>query len=192
MRKKQLLNKDIFEIFNLFELELYKLQHLPKTEQMKIRKRIDSTLNPTLRGGVMDSPDEVLRIVEDRLYDILKLFRDKDKFIHDLSDMLYEKFLPLEERAFAQLNKLDSKKIRQKLDAVGLSRTSNLRFILTRISRDSLDIKEFLSSVNREAEKITYADEKKILSDLKENKELSFMSDIIQLLLEKVEDILLL
>ena len=182
MKKKQLINQDIFDIFNLFELELYKLQNLPKIEQMKIRKRIDSTLNPTLRAPIACTED-VLRIIEDRLYDILKFFRDKDKFIRELSDMLDEKLLTLEERAFAQVNKLDSKSIRTKLDEAGLSRSSNLRIVLTRISRDSISMKEFLSSVNHEVDKIVDPDE---LKNLKEDKRLSSMSHVIELLLEKL------
>ena len=160
------------------------MQHLPKTEQMKVRKRIDATLNPTLRSPI-DDPVEVLRIIEDRLYDILKLFRNKEKFIKELSEMLDEKFLTLEERAFAQVNNIDSKKIRKKLDEVGLSRSSNLRLVLTRIARDSLNVNEFLSSVNREGEKIVNPEEIKILVNLKDNKQLSFMSHILELVLEK-------
>lgn len=185
MKKKQLINQDIFDIFNLFELELYKLQHLPKIEQMKIRKRIDSTLNPTLRAPIACTED-VLRTIEDRLYDTLKLFRDKDKFIKELSDMLNEKLLTLEERAFAQVTKLDSKSIRTKLDDAGLSRSSNLRIVLARISRDSISINEFLSSVNREAKKIADPAEITNLMNLKEDKRLSSMSHVIELLVEKL------
>jgi hypothetical protein len=78
---------------------------------------------------------------------------------------------------------LDSKSIRTKLDEAGLSRSSNLRIVLTRISRDSISMKEFLSSVNHEVEKIVDPDE---LKNLKEDKRLSSMSYVIELLLEKL------
>jgi hypothetical protein len=183
--KKQLLNKDIFDIFNLFELELYKLRQVSKTEQMKMRKRIDATLNPTLRSP-LDDPAEVLRVIEDRLRDILKQFRDKDKFIKELSEMLDNRLRSIEERAFSQASSLDPKLMRTQLDEIGLPRSSQIRLVLARVIRDSIDDKEFLSVVNREALNIVDPEEKKLLMNLKDNQSLSFMSDIIELLLEKI------
>jgi hypothetical protein len=183
--KKSLLNKDIFDIFNLFELELYKLRNLSKTEQMKMRKRIDAALNPVLRSPIED-PSEVLRLIEDRLHDILKLFRDRDNFIKEFSEMLDNRLLSGEERAFAQAINLDPKLMRTQLDEVGLPRSSQVRVVLARVLRDSIDAKEFLAAVNREALTVADPEEKKNLMSLKDNKSLSFMSDIIELLLEKI------
>lgn len=181
----RLYSKDIFDIFNLFELEFYSIRNLKKPEEMRIRKKLNNILKPALRAPIVKTED-VLKLADSKLHDILALFRDKEEFLHKLEEMLDEKLLSLQEKAFAKLNGLDAKMIRKKFDDVGFSRSSSLRLALTRILRDSTDSKELLASVNREARKIVNPGEKAVLLKLKEKRELAFMADILTLLAEKV------
>ena len=183
---KRLRNKDIFDIFNLFQLELSSFRNLTKSDEMRIQKKLNSILNPTLRAlNIM--PEHILKIVETNLSDVLKLFKDKEKFLIKLSRMLDERILTPEERSFARIKDLDPKKIRKKLDDIGLSRSNILRPVLARILRDSVDDEGLLDSVNREAKKIAkQPDVIILLLKLKENDQLSFMEEMINLLLEKV------
>ena len=62
-----------------------------------------------------------------------------------------------------------------------------MRPVLARILRDSVDAEGLLDSVNREAKKIAkQPDVIILLLKLKENDQLSFMGEMINLLLEKV------
>lgn len=179
-------NKDIFDIFNLFELEFYSIRNLAKKDEMRIRKKLNNILKPALRAPIIKT-DDILKLAESKLHDVLALFRDKEEFLHKLEELLDERLLLPEEKAFLKLNGLDSKTIRKKLDNIGFSRSSSLRLALTRILRDSSDAKELLASIKRESQKIVHPEEIAVLLKLKEKQELAFMADIINLLVEKID-----
>ena len=109
---KRLRNKDIFDIFNLFQLELSSFRKLTESDETRIQKKLNSILNPTLRALDI-KPEHILKIVETNLSDVLKLFKDKEKFLIKLSRMLEERILTPEERSFARIKDLDPKKIRK-------------------------------------------------------------------------------
>ncbi len=87
----QLNQDDIQDIIKIFENELNTLQGVPKVEKMKLRKRIVNVLNPAL---MVKNPraDSIMRMVEDKLDDVLDLFIDrygfKKKFSYALTDNL--------------------------------------------------------------------------------------------------------
>ena len=184
---RRLLNKDVFDIFNLFELEFYSIYNLTKTDGMRIRKKLNNILKPALLAPI-NEPRDIMRLAEVKLGDILTLFRDKDSFLKKLSLILDEKLLTGAEKAYVQIKDLDTKMIRKKFDDIGFSRSSNLRHVLTRILRDSTDAEELLASVNREAKKIVNPEEINVLLQLKEKDHLSFMGEVIHLLSEKVNN----
>ncbi len=83
---------------------------------------------------------------------------------------------------------IDSKMFRNELDNLGLSRSSIVRLALTRIFRNSVGPDELLSAISQEAINITTSKDQEILEKLKKNNHNSYLSDVIHLLLEKVEE----
>ncbi len=87
----QLNQDDIQDIIKIFENELSTLRGIPKIEKMKMRKRVVNVLNPALRTS-NPRADAIMRIVDDKLDDVLDLFLDrhgfKKKFSYSLSEKL--------------------------------------------------------------------------------------------------------
>ena len=148
---------------------------------------MNNILKPALLAPIRE-PEDIMRLVEVKLDDVIGLFRDKEEFLKKLLSMLDEKLLTGAEKAFAQIKDLDTKMIRKKFDDIGFSRSSNFRHVLTRILRDSTGAEELLASVNREAKKIVDPEEINVLLQLKEKDHLSFMGEVIHLLSEKVNN----
>ena len=84
---KRLHNRDIVDIFNLFENEFLTIRDITKIEQMRIRKKVKDILNPLLRAPIYKAED-VLIIVEEKLYEVINYFRNREEFLIKLSDML--------------------------------------------------------------------------------------------------------
>ncbi len=78
------------DIIKIFENELNTLRGVPKVEKMKLRKRIVNVLNPAL---TVSNPraDAIMRMVDDKLDDVLDLFLDKYGFKKKFSYLLSEK-----------------------------------------------------------------------------------------------------
>jgi hypothetical protein len=81
---------DMQDIIKIFENELNTLRGVPKVEKMKLRKRIVNVLNPAL---TVSNPraDAIMRMVDDKLDDVLDLFLDKYGFKKKFSYLLSEK-----------------------------------------------------------------------------------------------------
>ncbi len=90
------------------------------------------------------------------------------------------------ERAFTQLQGLDSKKFRRNLDRLGLPRSSTVRVALARIFRESIDAQELLATVDSEARKIVHSDQWRTLREIRSKKQLSAANYIIDLLWEEI------
>ncbi|MGB5986595.1 MAG: hypothetical protein WBG37_14920 [Desulfobacterales bacterium] len=86
------------------------------------------------------------------------------------------------EAAFAQLKGIDSRALRQGLDAAGLARSSIVRVALSRIFRNAVNIRELLSTINLEARKIIQADQWELVRSLKESNGLPFINRSVGLL----------
>jgi hypothetical protein len=86
------------------------------------------------------------------------------------------------EAAFAQLKGVDSRSLRQGLDAAGLVRSSIVRMSLSRIFRNAVNVRELLSTINSEAEKIIRANQWELVQKLNESNGLPFLSRTISML----------
>ncbi len=82
--------KDIKEIFKFFENELNTLSKVPKVEKMKMRSRIVNVLKPAL-SSANPRPRRIVEIIEDKLSDVLKAFRDPYTFKKKLGELLGKK-----------------------------------------------------------------------------------------------------
>ena len=82
--------EDIKEIIEFFEKELNTLGGISKVEKMKMRSRVLNVLKPALSS---DNPRSraIIELVEDKLNDILKQFRDGYSFKKKLADLLAKK-----------------------------------------------------------------------------------------------------
>ena len=86
----------------------------------------------------------------------------------------------------SQLNDVDSKMFRQELDRLGLSRSGAVRLALTRIFREMGDARGLLSAIADGAESIVKAGEQDIINNLLKEEKASFISNIVQLLWERM------
>lgn len=90
------------------------------------------------------------------------------------------------ERAFTQLQGLDSKKFRKNLDQLGLPRSSTVRVALARIFRESIDAQELLATVDNEAKKIVHSEQWRRIKEIRSKNQLSAANYIIDLLWEEI------
>ncbi len=90
------------------------------------------------------------------------------------------------EQAFNQLQGMDSKKMRENLDALGLPRSSLIRIAFTRIIRNAVSAGELLLSIKEEAKKLTGIDEKEMLENIRKDDQLQFISNTVLLLWDEV------
>jgi len=90
------------------------------------------------------------------------------------------------ERAFAQLQGLDSRKFRKNLDQLGLPRSSTVRLALARIFRESIDAQELLATVDNEAQKIVHSEQWRTIKEIRSKNQLLAANDIIDLLWEEI------
>ena len=86
------------------------------------------------------------------------------------------------EAAFAQLKGIDSRALRQGLDAAGLARSSLVRVALSRIFRNAVNVRELLSTIHLEARKIIQADQWELVQRLKESNGLPLINRTLGLL----------
>lgn len=89
--------------------------------------------------------------------------------------------------AVAQMETIDGKMIRQSLDMMNLRRSSNIRLMLTRISRSAVEPGELMRSIREEAEKITTEGDRKELEMVRVLSENSFLAPVVSLLCREVE-----
>jgi hypothetical protein len=90
------------------------------------------------------------------------------------------------ERAFTQLQGLDSKRFRKNLDQLGLPRSSTVRVALARIFRESIDAQELLATVDSEARKIVHSEQWRAIKEIRSKNQLSAANYIIDLLWEEI------
>lgn len=89
-------------------------------------------------------------------------------------------------KAVTQINAIDSRRFREALDNLGLKRSSVLRIALSRIYREAVDEKQITVAVEKEAGTITNPAEKNALNKLKEENQVPFMQEMIELLWQSV------
>ncbi len=63
---------------------------MDRLEKMKLRRRIRNTLAPIVTAQTLD-PDIVLGVIKDKLGDVIRLFRDRRRFLETLWDFLDER-----------------------------------------------------------------------------------------------------
>lgn len=90
------------------------------------------------------------------------------------------------QHALEQLKGIDSGTFRKGLDSLGLPRSSKVRLALTRIFRESADIEEMLTVVVQEAGIIAKASDWRLLKQIKEESDVSYLNIIIELLWKAV------
>ena len=90
------------------------------------------------------------------------------------------------ERAFTQLQGLDSREFRKNLDQLGLPRSSTVRVALARIFRESIDAQELLATVDSEARKIVHSKQWRTIREIRAKEQLSAANYIIDLLWDEI------
>ena len=75
--------------------------------------------------------------------------------------------------------------VRKALDGLGLSRSSLLRLIVTRIARDSFSPEELLELVEVETKKIVNPEDKNLIIALMQKDQVPFLKNLFCLLHEK-------
>ena len=83
---------DIQELFELFEAELRLLWHVDRLEKMRLRRRIRNALMPIVTAQSLD-PDIAMGAIKDKLGDVIRLFRDRRRFMEKLWDFLADKLI---------------------------------------------------------------------------------------------------
>ncbi len=82
--------QDIEELFEMFEAELRLLWEMDRLEKMRLRRRIINVLWPIVNASSLDV-DIVVGTIKDRLGDVIRLFRDRRRFMENLYDFLSER-----------------------------------------------------------------------------------------------------
>lgn len=90
------------------------------------------------------------------------------------------------QHALEQLKGVDAGTFRKGLDKLGLPRSSNVRLALTRIFRETGDIEEMLTVVVQEAGIIAKSRDWRLLKEIKENSDVTYLNIIIELLWKAV------
>lgn len=80
-------DKDIIEIFKLFELELNTARNLSKVDKMRLRKSINYVLQAELQNRKLN-PNSFIIVVEKKLYQFLSVVNNKDEFLQKLEEKL--------------------------------------------------------------------------------------------------------
>ncbi len=86
------------------------------------------------------------------------------------------------ENAVALLESVDPKRFRKALDDLGLSRSSLLRVILTRLFRAAVDLDELEMVIREEAERITDPQERMALEQIRAFNTIEFLDPLIRML----------
>ena len=92
----------------------------------------------------------------------------------------------LAKKAVSQVNAIDSRRFREALDNLGLKRSSVLRVALSRIHREAVDAEQLKAAVEKEAGTIANPADKNALNKLKEENQVPFMQEMIELLWQSV------
>ncbi len=84
--------RELNELFELFEAELRILWNMDRLEKMKLRRRIRNVLWPIVNTQTVD-PDLVMGAIKEKLGDVIRLFRDRNGFLEKLYDFLSDALL---------------------------------------------------------------------------------------------------
>ncbi len=96
------------------------------------------------------------------------------------------KRLQAAEKAFEEIQNVDSRQFRKGLDQLNLPRSSSVRVALMRIFRDSIDAQDLLVSADREADNILNADQWRVIKEIRAQNKLPATHRIIDMLWEAV------
>ncbi len=168
------------------------------------RKDIVFKVSGNLRGGseIKLNPDEwsvlalidgklsVKGIISESINDTYAIYKILNSLISSGYIKEEEIVSPLQqaEEAYDKLKEVDSKLVRNELDDLGLSRSSILRLIVTRVVRDSFSPEELLELVEVEAKKIVSPEDKNLITELMGKSKVPFLQNLFCLLDEKTEN----
>jgi antitoxin component of RelBE/YafQ-DinJ toxin-antitoxin module len=140
--------------------------------------------------ALVDGKLTVKQIIAESINDSFTVYQILNSLISYGSIKKKETLTPLQQAtdAFNKLKEVDSKMIRRELDNMGLSRSSILRLIVTRIARDSFSPEELLELVDVEAKKIVNPEDKQLITGLMKQNQVPFLENIFCLLHEKTEE----
>jgi hypothetical protein len=140
--------------------------------------------------ALIDGKLSVKGIISESINDSLTVYQILNSLISSGYIKEIETFSPLQQatEAFNKLKEADPKMVRQELDDLGLSRSSILRLILTRIARDSFSPEEMLELVEVESKRIVSPEDKNLITELIGKSKVPFLQNIFCLLHEKIED----
>ncbi|MBC2717374.1 MAG: DUF4388 domain-containing protein [Desulfobacteraceae bacterium] len=141
--------------------------------------------------ALIDGKLSVKGIISESINDSFTVYQILNSLISSGYIKEEETLSPLQQatEAFNKLKAVDAKMVRKELDGLGLSRSSILRLILTRIARDSFSPKELLELVEVEAKKIVNPEDKNLITELMRKNQVPFLENILCLLHEKTEKI---
>jgi antitoxin component of RelBE/YafQ-DinJ toxin-antitoxin module len=167
------------------------------------RKDIVFKVSGTLRNGseIKLNPDEwsvlalidgklsVKEIISESINDSFTIYQILNSLISSGYIKEQEILSPLQQatKAFTKLKEVDAKMVRRELDNLGLSRSSILRLVLTRIVRDSFSPEELLELVEVEAKKVVNLEDKNLLTGLIKKNHIPFLENIFCLLHENTK-----
>jgi len=168
------------------------------------REDIVFMVSGTLRNGseIKLTPDEwsvlalidgkisVKTILSESINDSFTVYQILNSLISSGYIKENETVSPLQQatEAFTKLKEIDSKMVRRELDNLGLSRSSILRLIVTRIARDAFSPEELLELVEIEAKKIVNPEDKHLLTELMKKNHAPFLENLFCLVHKKTEN----
>jgi len=140
--------------------------------------------------ALIDGKISVKGIISESINDRYTVYQILNSLISSGYIKEEETFSPLQQvtEAFNKLKEVDPKMVRKELDRLGLSRSSILRLVLTRIARNSFSPEELLELVEVEAKKIVNPEDKNLITELMGKNKVPFLENLFRLLHEKTED----
>ena len=139
--------------------------------------------------ALVDGKLSVKQIMSESINDSFTVYQILNSLISYGSIKEKETLTPLQQatEAYNKLKEVDSKMVRRELDTMGLSRSSILRLIVTRIVRDSFSPEELIELVEVETKKIVNPEDKHLLTDLMKKNHVPFLENLFCLLHEEME-----
>jgi len=140
--------------------------------------------------ALIDGKISVKGIIAESINDSYTVYQILNSLISSGYIKEEETLSPLQqaEEAYEKLKEVDSKMVRSELDDLGLSRSSILRLIVTRVVRDSFSPEELLDLVEVEAKKIVNFEDKNLITELMKKSRVPFLQNLFCLLNEKTEN----
>lgn len=138
--------------------------------------------------SMIDGKCSVRQVIDKSGYDDFSAYKILNSLISARRIEVKEVMTPdeLAKKAVSQVNAIDSRRFREALDNLGLKRSSVLRVALSRIHREAVDVKQLKAAVEKEAGTVANPAERNALNKLKEENQVPFMQEMIELLWQSV------